>query len=246
MFLRSQLFETYGHHGIFSRRHGGYSPAPWDSLNLGLDLGDQPDAVHSNLERLCDNAKLPMPHRSVQVHGTDVLCCQDSGMQHDAAADVLISTQPHCTLAVRTADCLPILLVDTQHGIHAAVHAGWRGSAAQIVHIAVQQMQQRGAQTSSILASLGPCIQSCCFEVDHNTAQALEHTHPKASQAIRYNTDKAYPDLQAINRLQLLASGILPKHIETFPICTCCTPEHFFSWRRDGKHSGRMLAIVQA
>ncbi len=246
MFLRSQLLADHGHHGIFSRRHGGCSLAPWDSLNLGLDLGDHPDAVRSNLERLCQNAKLPIPHRSTQVHGTDVLCCQGSGIQHDDAADILISAQPNCTLAVRTADCLPIVLVDTQHGIHAAVHAGWRGSAAHIVQIAVQQMQQRGAQAASILASLGPCIQSCCFEVDDHTAQALAHTHPQASQAIRYHNDKAYPNLQTINRLQLLASGVVPEHIESFPICTCCTPEHFFSWRRDGKQSGRMLAIVQA
>ena len=144
-FMRSELFHAHGINAVFSQRAGGVSSAPFDSLNLGLGLGDSDEHVRVNLAHLCSDAGFPVPHRSVQTHGTNVLLCRGDGTQHTSEADILITSSPLSAVAVRTADCLPILLADRESGIAAAVHAGWRGTAQSVVQKAVDAMQQLGA-----------------------------------------------------------------------------------------------------
>jgi len=244
MFQASQLFAHHHITGIFSERQGGISPAPFDSLNLGLDLGDSDTHIQHNLHTLCARAQLPEPHRSQQTHGTAHLLCDGPGIQHTKQADILITRTAGCAVAVRTADCLPILLVDPHAGIAAAVHAGWRGTAQQITQVAIQHMQELGANPEHILASLGPCIAACCFETNIHCAEQLAASHPQANEHIHYKGNKAWPDLQAINVLHLQSTDIKPSHIESIDLCTYCLPERFFSYRRDALQSGRQLAIV--
>jgi len=246
MFIRSELFARHHLQGVFSTRHGGISPAPFNSLNLGLDLGDPDQHIEENLQRLCQYTKLSMPHRCLQVHGVEVLSCQGVGIQHASKADILLTQTANTSLAVRTADCLPILLIDTQTGITAAIHAGWRGTAQNIAQHAVERMQQLGAKPATILASLGPCIGACCFEVNLETATQLKKTHPNAFQHLHTQGEKAYPDLHAINQLHLRAAGLQQVNIEIIAQCTHCQADDFFSWRRDQQKSGRMLAMVQS
>jgi len=243
-FIASKLFAPKHAIGIYSERVGGISPAPFDSLNLGFDLGDSEANVQHNIHQLCQTAHIPIPHRSQQVHGTDYLVCSGNGTQHSRHADILITSTPGTAIAVRTADCLPILLLDPHAGIASAVHAGWRGTANNIVHTAIKQMNKLGAETDHILASLGPCISECCFEVDLSTAKQLSQSHAQAPLYIDYKNAKAYPNLQAINALQLQSLGIQEKHIEQIKLCTCCHPKRFFSYRRDQLKSGRQLAII--
>jgi len=244
MFQASKLLAKHHITGIFSERHGGLSPAPFNSLNLGFGLGDATENIRHNLKILCATAHIPMPHRSQQVHRTSLLLCDDQGIQHDTPADILITCTAGCSVAVRTADCLPILLVDPKAGVAAAVHAGWRGTVQQVAQVAIQHMQKLGAHTEHILASLGPCISTCCFEVDIHTAELLASSHPQAQAHIYNKKHKAWPDLQAINTLQLQSSGIQTTNIESMRLCTCCLTERFFSHRRDSMQSGRQLAIV--
>jgi len=244
MLIRSKLFEKHHLTAVFSDRLGGVSPAPWDSLNLGLGLGDDALNVQQNLERLCVEAAISIPHRAKQVHGVHTLICEGEGVQHDQAADILMTTASACAVAVRTADCLPILLADPCCGVVAAVHAGWRGTAESIVVKAVKKMQQHGARIEQMVVALGPCIGGCCFEVGVDTAEMLAVTHSHAKQRIRWQGEKAYPDLQAVNRLQLESLGFTAPQMESISCCTACHPERFFSWRRDGNQSGRMLAMV--
>lgn len=243
-FITSQLFAEHHIRGIFSGRQGGVSHTPFDSLNLGLELGDKPEHIKYNLEHLCKASNLPIPHRSQQVHGITSIVYTGLGKQHNDEADILLTPTAKAAVAVRTADCLPILLVDPKQGIAAAVHAGWRGTAHHIAHIAIQEMEKLGAQPKDILASLGPCIQPCCFEVDSITAEKMTQTHPLAKQYITVSDKKAWVDLQAINQLQLQESGVFHTNIECIKLCTTCLPKRFFSYRRDGIHSGRQLAIV--
>ncbi len=243
-FITSKLFAKHHIQGIFSERQGGISPSPWDSLNLGFDLGDSDQHIGYNLNQLCGHAQLPIPHRSNQVHHAHAIICAGTGIQHADDADILLSCTPETSIAVRTADCLPILLVDSKHGIAAVVHAGWRGTVKNIAGIAIERMQAMGAQPEHILASLGPCIQSCCFEIDMQTADKITQAHPLAKPHIKISPEKAYVDLQSINHLQLQSSGISDQHIEQIKLCTCCLSTRFFSYRRDGMHSGRQLAIV--
>jgi len=243
-FLTSKLFARYGIQGIFSERLGGISPAPFNSLNLGFDLGDCDKNIQYNLTKLCNTANIPIPHRSQQTHGTDYLLCDGKGIQHEDCADILITCNPGHAVAIRTADCLPILLIDPITGIAAAVHAGWRGTAKKVAHIAVQRMHKFGAKPENILACLGPSIASCCFKIDSDTANTLSQSHPNAEQYIHHENNKFSADIQNINQLQLQYSGLQQQNIEHISLCTSCMPERFFSYRRDGVETGRQLAIV--
>jgi len=243
-FLHSNLLAQHHITAIFSERQGGISPPPFDTLNLGLDLGDTTENVQKNLAHLAHSTQIPIPHRSQQVHGTDILRCRGDGIQHQHEADILITSEAGVSIAIRTADCLPILLVDPQSKIAAAVHAGWRGTTNQVAIIAIQAMQALGANPENILASLGPAIGPCCFEIDLNTAEQLSQSHPQAHTAISTTITNAHADIQAINRLQLLQSGILSQHIECLELCTACLNKRFFSWRRDKHLAGRQLSIV--
>jgi len=242
--LRSALMAESGITGLFSLRSGGASPQPFDSLNFGRDLGDSDANIDANLETLRKEIGLySPPHQVKQIHGSHALWCNGPGVNHDCKADVLLTDQPGTALAVRTADCLPILLADPQTGIAAAVHAGWRGTALNVSRTAVRQMLSGGAQVKDILASLGPCIGPCCYKIDGDTAGKLAKCAPGAEKAIRRGAEIT-ADLNAINTLQLLQCGLNEAKIESFNACTSCDNSRFFSYRRDGKRTGRHLAVV--
>lgn len=244
VFFRSSLLAKHGITGIFSTRCGGISPAPFDSLNLGTDVGDNGSHVQRNLRLLMRASGLQeVPHQARQVHGIKVLPCRGQGLVHDDEADILISNARGTALAVGTADCLPILLADPEIRGIAAVHAGWRGTVKQAAIAGVAAMQQMGAEPARILASLGPCIGPCCFEIDTHTAQRLAASCPGAAEHI-HGHERPHADLAAINQAQLLLAGLSPRHIERIEDCTCCQPQRYFSYRRDGANSGRHLAIV--
>jgi len=241
----SSLLESYGFHALFSERHGGVSKAPFDSLNLGDGLGDADAHVVENLQRLCLASGVPVPHRAEQVHGTAVLDCSGVGGYHTTAADALITQSKHTAVAIRTADCVPILLADPHSGIVAAVHAGWRGTAMSIVTRCCEAMCLRGARRYSILASIGPAIGSCCFGIHDDVYQALARAipdHRHEGVLMREPTMRA--DLAAINRRQLQCWGVDDARIDMLSPCTACNPERFFSYRRDDGVTGRQLAII--
>ncbi|MDQ6983588.1 MAG: laccase domain-containing protein, partial [Ghiorsea sp.] len=163
----------HGINAVFSDRGGGVSEGAFSSLNLGEGLGDASECVTQNLARLCRASAIPVPHQAKQVHGIQILHCEGDGVSHQRDADILITTHSGVALAVRTADCLPITLVDVEAGVAAAVHAGWRGTVQKVVSIAIDEMCDKGANPAQILASLGPSIVSCCFAVNAEVAEAL-------------------------------------------------------------------------
>ena len=243
-FLRSSLLAEYGITALFSLRTGGISPPPFDSLNFGLDLGDPEINIKTNLDALTKSTGLTsLPHQVQQVHGDKLLWCKGSGTMHKEKADILLTDQAETALAVRTADCLPILLADPKTGIAAAVHAGWRGTAAQVVTRTVREMQSRGVQAEDILASLGPCIGPCCFHIDVITADKLANSTPQAESQIQRDP-KITANLREINATQLINCGLADVHIERISACTACDNSRFFSYRRDKKLAGRHLAVV--
>jgi len=243
-FLRSELLNAIGITAIFSERNGGISPTPFNSLNLGHNIGDSDENVEANMARLAETIGLSgRPHQTEQVHGVEHFICSGSGSLHSEQADILISNEPKTPIAVRTADCLPILMADPVNRIIAAVHAGWRGTAAGIAIRAVEQMVKMGAKQEYIHVSLGPSIGPCCFEVGVDTAELLKKSVAGADQAITH-LPEPHPDLVAINLLQLKEAGVAEDHVENLGICTCCHPERFYSYRRDHGATGRHLAVV--
>ncbi len=242
--LRSKLFEQHNLIGLFTQRLGGVSPAPFDSFNFGPDLGDSQQNIEENLKILQETANLPdSPHQVKQVHGSNHHLPSGAGHMHSVEADILISKEPGSTLAVRTADCLPIFLADPAANIIAAVHAGWRGTTVNVVSHALKEMNALGADTRNIIASLGPCISPCCFTISKETAKQLAKSCEGADKHVRYGA-KVTADIKAINRLQLLQCGMNNEYIEGFDTCTACHPQHYYSYRRDGVNSGRHLGVV--
>lgn len=241
--IRSRLMMRHGICACFTTRTGGVSPTPFDSLNFATDSDDLPEHIDRNIDILTNTVGLACPpHQARQVHKSDLIWCSGKGGMQPVDADILLSRQLDTAVAVRTADCLPILLADPYARIVAAVHAGWRGTAAAIVRTAVTAMVQQGANAEKILASLGPCIGPCCFVIGEDAAGKLAASSPGANQYILHSPLRA--DLVAINRLQLLDCGVTEAHIECTHLCTVCHPDQFFSFRRDGSRSGRQLAVV--
>ena len=144
---------------------------------------------------------------------------------------------------IRTADCVPILLADMVTGDVAAVHAGWRGVVAGVVPAALAAF----APGARVVAAVGPCIGGCCFEVGRDVAAAIEAASRGAGAApvvVREAKDKAFVDLRAAVRAQLVARGVDGARIEDVDGCTRHEPERFHSFRRDGAASGRMTAAI--
>jgi len=242
--IESELLHSVGIKAFFTERRGGVSLQPYDTLNLGHGIGDTQAAVSTNMERLIDQTHLnSQPHQAKQMHGIKHLICSDQGRVHQDEADILLTSEPNIPIAVRTADCLPILLADPVAKVIAAVHAGWRGTAQRVAVNAIELMRKQGATTGNIYATLGPAIGLCCFEIGRESADQLTASTINAAQAIE-QSEKPHADLAAINIMQLQELGILDEHIESNQICTHCHPERFYSYRRDRGQTGRQLAVV--
>jgi hypothetical protein len=151
--------------------------------------------------------------------------------------DALITDVPGAMVAVRTADCIPVLLVDTRHRAVAAVHAGWRGTVQRISALTVDAMTSRfGSRPQDLTAAIGPGIGPCCYEVGEEVAvQFPERTNLQGRTRV---------DLPEANRRQLIAAGLSPERIYKAGLCTCCSGEEFYSWRREHTRSGRMIAAA--
>ena len=147
--------------------------------------------------------------------------------------DALLEDRPGAVVAIKTADCIPVLLVDELHRAVAAVHAGWRGTAARIVPAAIDAMRQRfQTDPADLHAAIGPGIGKCCYEVGPEVAEQFgEH-------------GRAHIDLPDANRLQLLESGVTPGHIYASNLCTMCLGEEFYSFRREREAAGRLYSFA--
>jgi polyphenol oxidase len=157
--------------------------------------------------------------------------------------DALLENSPGSVVAVRTADCIPVLLVDERRRAVAAVHAGWRGTVARIVPHAVAAMERYfGTRAGDLHAAIGPGIGKCCYEVGLDVAARLEGREPGGPEV--GGQGRAHIDLAAANRRQLEEVGVTPGRIYASNLCTMCRPEEFHSFRRDKEAAGRMYSFV--
>jgi len=167
-----------------------------------------------------------------QIHSTT--CVAAAGREGVLGeGDGLLENTPGAVVAVKTADCIPILLVDERLRAVAAVHAGWRGTVARIAATAVQAMGARfGTEARDLHAALGPGIGACCYEVGPEVAAQFG------------GQGRGHIDLAAANRSQLAEVGVTPERIYASNLCTMCRPEEFHSFRRDQKAAGRLHSFV--
>jgi YfiH family protein len=246
-----------------TKRHGGYSQGNYAAFNVNLYCGDDTQSICRNRQMLCsflgvDESCLVMPH---QTHQTKVCTVDDSffslGKEERTAAlegvDAVTTSLKNVCIGVSTADCIPILLYDTEHHVAAAVHAGWRGTVARIVEKTVTHMQQRyGSLPQRMKAVIGPGISLECFEVGEELYTVFaEAGFPmddltKRFPAMRNDEvgEKWHIDLPRCNRLQLLTAGLPASQILSSGICTYQQSDDFFSARRLGIQSGRIFTGI--
>ncbi len=174
-----------------------------------------------------------------QIHSSRCLYAAAPGRVGEA--DALITDRPGLLLAVRTADCLPIFVADPEHRAVAAIHAGWRGLLAGILKEVLGQMAERfGAHPEALLIAIGPAIGGCCYEVGPEVATQFRELFPE-----RKDLDgRTRLDLTEAARRQLLEAGVREQGVTAAGLCTRCLAEEFYSWRRDGPRTGRMLSVI--
>ncbi len=245
-FVRSSLLPVL--HG-FATRAGGVSEGPYDSLNLGFAVGDLRERVEENHRRLAAavGSALDVLHTVKQVHGDRVVevgAGEGTGMPRppEGEADALWTERPEHWVAVGTADCVPVLLVDPEGRRVAAVHSGWRGTDARIVARAVEALVVRGSRPERLLAAVGPSIQRCCYIVSEDLGQRF--TARFGSEVVAREGGEVRLDLARAVRDTLLGAGLKPAHVDVLPDCTACDAGRFFSHRRDAGHTGRHLNFV--
>jgi len=180
-----------------------------------------------------------------QVHETSVLIADQPGVT--GQADIIITDQPGLLLGIRTADCVPLLLWESGTTVAAAVHAGWRGTAARVAEIGVNAlMKTYGAKPARICGAVGPSIGPCCYEVGPEVVDAMEKSYAPPLPIRHTEGDRFLIDLKALNRRALLAAGLPAEQIHLIKQCTHCNPDRFHSYRRDGAEAGRQLSFIGA
>lgn len=247
--LRVRALEATGvARAVFTTRQGGVSAGPYRSLNLSYAVGDARASVDQNRRRAAAAVGAD-PRRLVeaqQVHGARaaVVGPGDAG-RIVPGVDALLTASPEIWLAVHTADCVPVLILDPRPPAAAVVHAGWRGVAARAVPEAVARLEDGlRCDPAQCLAALGPAIGGCCYEVDSPVADAMGAA-PWWSRAARPGSPgKWHLDLRAAIRAQLIVAGVPADHIEVTPGCTRCGPDLYFSYRRE-RATGRMAACIR-
>lgn len=229
---------------VATMRRGGVSSGPFASLNLADHVGDDPQCVRRNRERLCAALELPTePLWLRQVHGCTLIRAEQINGASPPEADAVIASTPDRVCAVLTADCLPVLLCDDTGTQVAAAHAGWRGLADGVLE---QTVAAFAGAPERLFAWIGPAIGATAFEVGPEVRAAFLAVDAAASAAFRPSPNPTHPDrwladLAQIARQRLARLGIT--QVFGGEHCTATAPERFFSYRRDGR-TGRQVSLI--
>ncbi|MET9952635.1 peptidoglycan editing factor PgeF [Streptomyces sp. NPDC006339] len=236
-----QRYDTSGAHFAFTDRWGGVSAVPYEELNLGGAVGDDPAAVRTNRARAAAGLGLD-PERVVwmnQVHGADVAVVDGPWTTPDIpSVDALVTARRGLALAVLTADCVPVLLADPVAGVAAAVHAGRPGMVAGVVPAALKAMADLGADPSRVTARTGPSVCGRCYEVPEAMRAEVAAAEPAAHAETSWGTPAV--DVAAGVRAQLERLGV--RDVGDAGVCTLESRDHY-SYRRD-RTTGRLAGYV--
>lgn len=252
-FLEQYPFIGHG----FSTRLGGVSEGDLATMNLSYTRGDDPERVTVNYGRMAmalgfQTEQLVL---SDQIHETRVLYvtendCQGKKLDQKklAGVDGMITDKKQVVLATSYADCVPLFFVDPVHQAIGSSHAGWRGTVGEIGKKTVCKMKEQfGSRPEQLRVVIGPSICVQCYEVSREVAEAFRRILPKekAEQILwEKNNGKYQLDLWLANRLILEEAGVLPDHIATASVCTCCNPEVLFSHRYSNGKRGNLNGFL--
>jgi|SRR5699024_5920903 len=243
-FIRpSLLSKDTGIHAWFSLKNTAYhaDDSQIVGLNLGFNTGDNAKAVELNRKKLLSDLHLDANWIAYadQVHSSRVQVVSAGGTYR--ATDGLVTNLPGLTLAIQVADCAAVLIWDAEQHVIGAFHAGWRGAAAGILSQGIKLMRQQGASIKDAKAFISPCISQSKFEVGPEVA---EHFPEEFVETQRYV--KPHVDLKGVLSQQLTTQGMNREHIEVSRACTVSNKQDFYSFRREGEQSGRMMTLIRA
>lgn len=253
--IKSELLDDLPHG--FATRLGGVSTQEHTaSLNLRFGQNDPDEVILENLSRFCEAVGVS-PRSTVsakQIHSSIVRTVSraDCGNYYFGTVppledcDGLVTRDSGVTLAVSSADCVPILLYDARNHVAAALHSGWRGTVAAIAWRGIEAMEALGAEMRYTVAAIGPCIHPCCFEVDERIREAAGACGEKYRQKFFFKNSSGalFADLPAFNRELLLDRGIREQNIEISELCTSCNNDLFYSYRVEGRARGSMISVI--
>jgi YfiH family protein len=246
-YYRFEIFPKNINQAVFTR-HGGVSPRPWDSLNVGGSIGD--DLAHVRENRIRSFKALGRVPESIhdvwQVHSADIVYA-DTHRPLDTPyqkADIMLTDNPQVTLFMRFADCTPILLYDPLRQVIGIVHSGWLGTVRGAARVAVDAMQRRyGSSPTEILAAIGPAIGPDHYEIGEDvTTQVQDAFGANADTLLEPHGEKIHFNLWKANQLLLESAGV--KNIEVAGICTACHTDDWFSHRAEKGKTGRFGALM--
>ncbi|MGG6309941.1 peptidoglycan editing factor PgeF [Paenibacillus macerans] len=252
-----------GIHAGFTGRGGGVGGPPYECLNLAYHVGDDPELVLENRNRLAQSLGFAPEAWTCgeQVHGKNiaVVRAEDRGRGHlDRSSafpetDGLVTNVPDVLLTSFYADCVPLYFADPEKRVVGLAHAGWKGTVQLIAAAMVEAMEREfGSRRSDIRGAIGPSIGECCYEVDEAVMGKVREAFPVnvgdaeggAYFSGSANEGKTMLNLKEMNRIIMIKAGILPTHIECTTWCTSCHPETFFSYRKQNGVTGRMASWI--
>lgn len=233
-------------HGVFTRS-GGTSTGSFDSLNIGMNSGDEISAIVNNRKRIIQKMGMKPLVFLNQEHGDQIKILKNEGNDFSLifepgkeiyTADAIVSDMTGVFLVIQVADCQAIMLYDAQKKVIANVHSGWRGSIKNIIGKCVDKMMEEfGCQPENIMAGISPSLGPCC-------AQFIHYKDEIPKQLWKYKIkDTDYFDFWQMSCDQLLEKGIKEDHIENMKICTKCNTKEFYSYRGE-KHTGRFACVI--
>jgi YfiH family protein len=246
----SPLLAGAGFRHAFFTRLGGASDGPFESLSFSTTVGDDPRHVDENLRRAARLLGVDAAHVLYlsQVHGRQARFYGAAERREHLITlegDAIGGTSPRAAYGVRSADCVPILVADQTSGAVMAIHAGWRGVVAGIIEAGVARLREGIGGTGRLLAAIGPHISKEAFEVSEDVAAELAAASPVTTAVVRPpGAAKPHVDLRLIVTHKLLAVGLTDATIDQVGGCTVLDQKYYFSFRRDGKRSGRHLSAI--
>ena len=246
--IRYYQFDTIQtRHALFTR-HGGVSPNPWGSLNVGGTVGDDLERVRQN--RVLSFHALGCSPETMfdvwQVHSADVVCARAPRPPDESyrQADIILTDQPSLTLFMRFADCVPILIHDPRNGIIGIAHAGWMGTLRGVATATVDAMQKNFAsKPADLIAGIGPSIGPDHYEIGADVIlQVMQKFADDSELLLKSHHGKVHFNLWEANRLLLERAGV--GQIEVSGLCTACNTDDWFSHRAEKGRTGRFGALI--
>ncbi len=229
-------------HG-FLTRHGGVSALPFHSLNVGLNSGDKKEHISKNLDLITHafefGERRLLLLNQMQEDGILSIRTFNEPFSPFLPYDAMMTDVPNLVLGIKTADCLPILIVDIQKKVISAIHSGRQGTALEITRKVLRKMKEEwGCSLENLIVTLGPSIGSCCYEIDEKVFRREWEPFSIPTKPGRWKVD-----LTKINISQMIEEGVQESQIWRVDLCTCCHSNLFFSHRGEGR-TGRQLSFI--